>query len=163
MKTFARLLLIVLAGCSIMIVQKEPIFAAGSILWCLFWFNRLDEKDKKIKYFTLVELIAVIAIMSVLLGIAISIFGNIDKDKRDIQVLHSQLMKQQLNSLKHAAQIYKVEYEDLYTMPVPSFGDVYFKGGVPVNSDSSPYLNCKLTIREHFIKINTFTGKFSFY
>lgn len=163
MKAFARVLLIILAGCSIIILPKSPIFATGSILWCLFWFKILDDSKSKIKQFTLVELIAVIAIMSILLASAISIFGNIDKDKRDIQVLHSQLMKQQLKSLKYATEIYKVEYEGLYKNPTLSDGDLYFKAGVPVKDDGSNYIGCQLFIGEYFIKINTFTGKFSFY
>lgn len=154
---------------SIIIADKEPIFAACCFTWSIFYFIRSNKFISKIKLkaFTLIELIAVIAVMSILLSILMLL--KTDSNKLDASRVNAYLIQVQTYSYD-SDEIIPTYFSDKYRNEVVPSEDLYFKRGVPVKANGSPIIACKVRIidnkgieKDIVIKINTFTGKISFY
>lgn len=154
---------------SIIIADKEPIFAAACFIWSIFYFIRSNKFISKIriKAFTLIELIAVIVIMGVLVSMVMSLqTSTMNADARRV---NSHYMKIQAESSVTSDIIPSQLPDNLYN-EVTLSETIYFKQGAPVKIDGSPILGCSITIKDikgkqkdYVIRINTFTGKISFY
>lgn len=166
---FLNLLCVTLFVTSIIILNKAPLFATFSILWSIFYVIKTNKFLTKIKAFTLIELIAVVAIAGILLSIMFSL--KTDTVKRDAQYINSLLMATQSYSYSHSG-VHEFELPDnIYNVTeFNSDKSIYFKDGTPVNFDGSLYLDCYVLIykkdnpdNKYKITINSFTGKRSFY
>ena len=154
---------------SIIIADKEPIFAACCFTWSIFYFIRSNKFISKIKLkaFTLIELIAVIVIMAVMVSMVMALkTSTMNADARRVNAYYMQVASySSTTSNIIPSQLPNNLYNDVTLSET-----IYFKQGVPVKIDGSPILGCSITIKDikgkqkdYVIKINTFTGKISFY
>jgi prepilin-type N-terminal cleavage/methylation domain-containing protein len=162
-----NLLCISLFVTSLIILSKAPVIAVGCMIWAIFYFIKSNKHLMKIKAFTLIELVAVIAILGILISIIVSI--RPDTVKRDAQYLNSLLMASQTYSYTNEG-IHQFELPDNIYNEVDINKPIFFQKGTPVNSDGSMYLDCTVTVFDKYntdnkykITINSFTGKRSFY
>ena len=75
----AKVLLIILLGCSICILEKNLIFGLGCIGWCVFWLYQIKVPPKYkggFKAFTLLELVAVLGLVAILASILAVVVWN---------------------------------------------------------------------------------------
>lgn len=166
---FLNLLCASLFIISLVILDKEPIFAVCCFTWSIFYFIRSNKFISKIrvKAFTLIELIAVIVIMAVLVSMVMALqTSTMNTDARRI---NGHYMKLQAESSTTSDIIPSELPNNLYN-EVTLSETIYFKQGAPVKIDGSPIIDCRITIKDvkgkeedYVIRINTFTGKISFY
>ena len=162
-----NLMCIALFVISLIIFSKAPFISVGCLAWSIFYFIKTNKHMMKRKAFTLVELVAVIAILGVLISIIVSI--RPDTVKRDAQYINSLLMASQTYSYSHEG-VHEFELPENIYNEVDINKPIFFQKGTPVNSDGSIYLDCNVIVfdkdntdNKYKITINSFTGKRSFY
>ena len=169
---------LLIVSCAITI-NGHFILGPFCFIWALYWLFRCDDElsVRKIQQFTLIELIAVLAIAAVLCSILLNL--KTDVTKKDTSQIHSLLMSSQIYSLKNEG-IYGfiINNQLADTIEAKNIGsyisvngnrDIYFKSGVPVYSNGGAYVGCFIKIsnpididHNYTIKINTFTGKIGY-
>ena len=151
-------------------INEHYVIGLSCIAWSLYYMYRSHTyiNTIKIKAFTLIELIGVIAIAGILMSIVLSI--RPDTVKKDAMHIQSLLMAAQSYSIQDDS-INKFILDNNVQNPIQLHNDVeiYFKKGVPVLVDGSPYIGCYVKVYNpnnednyYTIKINTFTGKLSY-
>jgi type II secretory pathway pseudopilin PulG len=168
----ARLLLVVLLGCSVMILEKSLIFGLGCIFWCVFWLYQIKTPTKYkggFKVFTLLELVAVLGLVAILISVTMHI--KTDRVKTDSVVLKSLLTQVQTYSYSSKGTIVPFEYNPKdYASGIEESHTLYFKDGVAVDEDGYPLIGFNLKVFDKYnednyinIFIKSFTGKITFY
>ena len=141
---------------------------------CLAWFGLvvlivgewLVVEAKKVKCFTLMELLAVVTIMSILLTVAFRAF------KTDPQISDSKVLAAQLKLLHTQSMIYDEDlgYEREFIINkdkfiseiVPSEPDLFFRNGEPSEREYSIEVKYK-DLKPVIIYVKGLTGKVTFY
>lgn len=138
------------------------------------------EDIKRARMFTMIELVAVIMIMAILLTVIVSV-KTIDKSDRDVKAIGSliKLYHSKTNNL-NSGEYYTISISDKLTI-VDHTGveleseeltaDIIFLDGATNRSFifnhrgevQSPSKILRFKVGEHKVKINNFTGKFSYY
>ncbi len=147
---------------------------------CFIWFSYvlifvgeyLYKQVKKTLAFTLIELIAVITIMSILLTVTISALKT-DPSKTDAIVLASQLKLLHTQSLIYDNDVaftreFVLNQDDFLSEITLSHPDLHFVKGEPLNVDEKQILGYEIEIKHKdeqpiLIKVKPFTGKVTFY
>ena len=132
-----NLLCVSLFVCSTIIFTKEPYFAGLCMGWSVAYFIKTNKHIVKIKAFTLIELIAVIAISGIILSILISV--RTSHTKSDSIRLKSLLMQAKTYSYKSDTPV-KFELDGNYRSTITQSEDLYLKDGVPTDQNGNPLI-----------------------
>ena len=123
----------------------------------------LKDYQYKVKQFSLVELIAVIAIMAVLLSITLTF--KPDTMKSDALRVKDLLMQAKIYSYD-VDHVVPVNLDANFKNDIISNSDIFFLKGSPVNEDTSILLDCSVKVKDsqnkvkpYIIRVNSFTGK----
>jgi prepilin-type N-terminal cleavage/methylation domain-containing protein len=162
-----NLLCVSLFVCSVIIFNQEPIYAGLCMSWAVIYFVKTNKHMLVWKAFTLVELVAVIAIAGILLSILISFKSS--PTKSDAIRLNALLIQAKTYSLTCEYPV-KFELTDNYKSKITQTEDLYLLKGVPVAEDGAPLVGFRFYIVDKQetekpiqIKLKPFTGKITFY
>ena len=147
---------------------------------CFAWFSYvllfvgeyIYKQTKLACRFTLIELIAVITIMSVLLTITISALKT-DASKADAIVLSAQLKLLHTQSLIYDNDVgyireFVLNQDEFISEVTLSHPDLHFVKGEPLDIDEKQIIGYEIKIKHKdeqpiLIKVKPFTGKVTFY
>lgn len=152
------------------VIQHNYFIGYALITWSLMslpLYKSLIRMPARIKAFTLIELVAVITVLSILMTIVASITGT-DHAKTDSIVIKGELSLIQIESFTNKELIQFVPDPDKYVSEVTLSSPLYFQSGEPVDDAGNPLIGFYVSVHDSKtepikIYVKPFTGKITFY
>ena len=140
------------------------------VIWFTFVIYKVGEWIGKQKFnlykqmFTLIELLAVITIMSILVSMILAVAKE-SNTKHDTRMIASTLKLAHTQSLTKEDPV-KVELDNYRSEVTKAYEDVYFYKGSVVDENKDILPGCTYEVKDnnetpYIIKVNSFTGKVS--
>ncbi len=152
------------------VIQNNYIIGYALVAWSLMslpLYKSIIRLPAKIKSFTLIELVAVITVLSILMTIVAGIAGT-DHAKTDSIVIKGELSLLQTESFTKKELIQFVPDPDKYVSEITLSSPLYFKTGEPVDDEGNALIGFYVSVHDSKtepikIYVKPFTGRITFY